>query len=118
MKSYQERNFLVRGFSEDFNSALTVHYLPSTSAFIHIHYLNISIFLSVKESGFILLQTVPSHINLDGIKGKLEKVRHLMMTTLNIQIICRNLHIYSKGVVTTVYFNNIKNPNIASFQTV
>ncbi|XP_061176020.1 proton-coupled zinc antiporter SLC30A1-like isoform X2 [Saccostrea echinata] len=32
----------------------------------------------LKESGFILLQTVPSHINLDGIKEKLSKVEGVL----------------------------------------
>ncbi|XP_048731351.2 proton-coupled zinc antiporter SLC30A1-like isoform X2 [Ostrea edulis] len=61
----------------------------------------------LKESGFILLQTVPSHINLDGIKGKLEKVKGVLAVhefhvwqlagsriIASAHITCKDLHDY------------------------
>ncbi|XP_062612688.1 proton-coupled zinc antiporter SLC30A1-like isoform X2 [Saccostrea cucullata] len=61
----------------------------------------------LKESGFILLQTVPSHISLDGIKEKLSKVEGVLAVhelhiwqlagsriIASAHITCKNLHDY------------------------
>lgn len=48
---------------------------------------NVSVILiSVKESAFILLQTVPSHVNVDNIIKELEEVSEKLLSIVDMQL--------------------------------